>query len=255
LLYLIHLKKPEAWGKTLKDELGTVISNIKLGPAGAELTLVGPAAGISQKETLRRYRSQVIDLYDAAGTRHSISDTVARILSGRISKKFPAQFGDDRKFRCTIHVKDMLFENSLYQLIDYLPSKWTVGEKGGRGRAWSARFGLMGRCWRLEESNEHTGLKGTRDLIEDWGMTGKEAEAASPQTICCVLIRARNQSPLALFYLDAEGLDAFGDSANMQLLRLEVENAVKEFYLDSALEKVWEEVQVSAPLIEIYGRK
>ena len=39
----------------------------------------------------------------------------------------------------------------------------------------------------------------------------------------------------------------------MSELMKEVDKAVKEFGLDSALEKVWEQVQTSAPLIEIYA--
>jgi len=85
-------------------------------------------------------------------------------------------------------------------------------------------------------------------------MTKNEAEIASGrQTLFCYLIRGQNQSPMAIFYLDAEPVDAFGNDTQMSQLSAVVEHAVKEYGLDSALETVWRQVQNSAPLIEIYA--
>ena len=49
-------------------------------------------------------------------------------------------------YRATVHIPDVLFSDTLYQLLDY----WPKG-KGG-GRRFSARFGILGLAWRLEES-------------------------------------------------------------------------------------------------------
>ena len=210
----------------------------------------------TQEEVLSSYRQQVIAQYDAAAIQNQISDTVDRIVKNKILPFFEKQDTSKKPdFRCTIHVRDILFQNSLYQLIDYLPRKYSAAGKGGRGRAWSVRYGMLGRFWRLEQS----GFKGTvpkseAQLINDWGMTKTEAESASGrQTLFCCLIRGKNQSPVAIFYLDAEADNAFGDDSQMSALLQIVEEAVTTFGLDSALEDVWKKVQPVAPLIEIYA--
>jgi hypothetical protein len=199
----------------------------------------------------------VIERYDAVAAQYQIADTAGRIVKDKITPFFVRELGAAPDFRCTIHVQDMLFQDSLYQLIDYLPRKWSEGDKGGRGRAWSARRGLLGRYWRLEESGvQHAVPTSESDLIKEWGLTKAEAESASGrQTLFCALIRATNESPLAMFYLDAAPKSAFGDDAKIKLLQDVVDNAVKTMGLDVALEKVWHDIRSSAPLIEIYGRK
>jgi hypothetical protein len=201
---------------------------------------------------MRGYRNQVIATYDAAANQYQISDTVNRIVTDRIEPFFERQTNLNKPdFRCTIHVRDILFQDSLYQLIDYLPRK-RANRSGGRGRVWSVRYGMMGRYWRLERNYAQDSVpKEEVQLIQDWGMTKAEAETASGrQTLFCYLVRAKNQSPLAVFYLDAEPASAFGDKTQMEDLLKVVGDAVKEFELDRALEKVWHQVQSSAPLIE-----
>jgi hypothetical protein len=84
-------------------------------------------------------------------------------------------------------------------------------------------------------------------------MSKAEAEKGSRQTMLCNLIRAKNQSPVAILFLDAQPIDAFGDEAQMSALIKVIDAAVKEFGLDIALDNVWEKVRSSAPLIEIYA--
>jgi hypothetical protein len=92
------------------------------------------------------------------------------------------------------------------------------------------------------------------DLIEKWGLTKNEAGGASKkQTMLCHLILSESQNPLAIFYLDAEPRDAFGDAGQMSALLGVVKKAIEDFKLKGLLEKVSDSVQKSAPLIEIYA--
>jgi hypothetical protein len=51
----------------------------------------------------------------------------------------------------------------------------------------------------------------TRFLLQGWiGMSKDEAEGSSRQTMFCYLIGGKNQSPVAIFYLDAEPANAWG---------------------------------------------
>jgi hypothetical protein len=237
----------------LLSRLGSVISNVKM-PGGLEIAFASTVVKKTQEEVIRGYRQQVIAQYDAVATQYEISDTVSRIIEGRINPFFEKQSFAKPDFRCTVHVRDILFQNSLYQLIDYLPRKGAVIGKTSRGRAWSVRYGIIGRCWRLEKSDARGHVpKGEKELIEQWGMAKAEAESASKQTMFCYVIQGKNQSPIAILYLDAGPTNAFGDDTQMSDLMTEVAKAVKDLELDNALGKVWKNVQASAPLIEIYA--
>ena len=65
----------------------------------------------------------------------------------------------------------------------------------------------------------------------------------------CYLIRSDNQNPLGIFYMDAELQNAFGNAGQMSELLECVKKAVQDFKLKESLEKVWDNVQKSAPLI------
>jgi hypothetical protein len=112
-------------------QLGSVISNVKV-PGGLEIAFASTAVKSTQEEVLRDYRQQAIAQYDAAASQYQISETVSRIIDDRIRPFFVSQ-NLKPDFRCTIHVRDILFKDSLCQLIDYLPGKWGLGATGVPG--------------------------------------------------------------------------------------------------------------------------
>jgi hypothetical protein len=235
--------------------MGSLVSKVKV-PGGLEIAFAGGAAvKNTQEEVIKGYRQQVISQYDLAANQTQVSDTVERIIKERIEPFFTGQNINRPDFRCTIHVRDILFQSSLYQLIDYLPRNSSAAGKVTRGRAWSVRYGLMGRCWRLEkDQTEGSVPTGEVELIEKWGLMKNEAGGASKkQTMLCYLIRSDSQNPLAIFYMDAEPRDAFGNSTQMSELLEVVRKGVRDFKLRELLEKVSDNVQTSAPLIEIYA--
>jgi hypothetical protein len=248
IFYILHSQSSLSFFK----QLAAVISNVKI-PGGLEIQFAGSAVKSTQEEVLRGYREQVIVSYDAVSMQHKISETVNRIVEDLEANFFQGKLPE--KFRCTVHVQDMLFQHSLYQLIDYLPRRLWGSKTATRGRAWSVRRGLVGQSWRLEENKASGSVpKDVNELIRDWGMTKAEAElAAGRQTLLCFLVKAKNQSPVAALYVDAEPENAFGDKAGMAGLMTAMDAAVKKYGLDQALEAIWQKVQDSAPLIEIYG--
>ena len=249
VMYLINSK---AGGNFLRI-IGSTVASIK-GPGGLEIAFASAVVGRKEEEMLQSYRDQAVAQYDTATAQNQVSETVERIIEQRI-RPYLKQNNLSSSFRCTVHVRDILFENSIYQLIDYLPMSGKAKRK--RGRAWSVRYGMIGRTWRLEENYFEGSIpKDVTQLMKEWGMTQKEAKQASGrQTVFCHLIRASNQNPLAIFYLDAEQENAFGDKQQMEALDTLVDEAIKAYALREALEKVWEQVRNSAPLIEIHGNR
>lgn len=115
----------------------------------------------------------------------------------------PTEADAPSTFRVTLHMPDTLEAETLYQLIDYFPAGPFPNSKGRRK---SIRFGAIGKAWRLESSDYSPAVSTQRnDLIKDWGMTGREAEAAGQgrQTFLSVILRDSSHVPLAIFYMDA----------------------------------------------------
>lgn len=107
-------------------------------------------------------------------------------------------------FRATLHVSDVVYGDTLYQLLDYFP------RGGGHGRRKSIRFGIIGLAFRSEHDQIEPDLQNSAvDLIRVWGMTGHEAAYASGdrEAFACFVLRAPGniQSPvLGLLYVDAK---------------------------------------------------
>jgi hypothetical protein len=233
-------------------QFAALVSRVKI-PGALEIQFAETVKN-TQEEVLRGYRQQVISSYDAVAAQYKVSETVGRLVDGLITNSFGGK--PPKGFRCTVHVQDLLFQHSLYQLIDYQPRR-LLGPKRTRGRAWSVRRGLLGQSWRLEENRSESTLpKDSKDLINDWAMTRDEAESSSVsarQTSLCYLIKGKNESPVAALYMDAEEQKAFGEQAGIDALMKAIGEGVKHYGLDDAFDQIWRQVQSSAPLIEIYG--
>ncbi|GIQ75961.1 hypothetical protein [Bradyrhizobium sp. RD5-C2] len=140
-------------------------------------------------------------------------------------------------FRVTLHMPDTLEPETLYQLIDYYPAGPFPNSKGRRK---SIRFGAIGKAWRLESSDYSPAVSTQRnDLIKDWGMTAKEAEAAGQgrQTFLSVILRDSSRVPLAIFYMDAYP-KGFLDQHSVQEIAGAIEKAAGTAKLTSALVNV-----------------
>lgn len=228
-------------------KLADIVTTIKV-PGGLEIAFASAAVKTKQEDVLGEYRQQVIKQYDALASQYQIAESLGRMVKGPIKEFFDKALSKQPKFRCTIHVRDMLFASSVYQLVDY------VGGKNGRGRAWSIRRGMIGRTWRREQDDAQGEIpKDPQELIEKWGFTREEAENSQYQTMLCHLIKSQNDNPVAMLYLDAQEANAFGTKAQMDDLLKKIEEEIKTRKLDEDLQKIWQQAQASAPLIEIYA--
>src|SRR6266567_1135693 len=123
----------------------------------------------------------------------------------------------DLKVRSTLYVLDRLFDETVYQLVDYYPTQAVPG----RSRTYSTRYGIIGKTWRSEESQyDATVPTAEGQLILEWGMTLEEAKKAAHgrQSFGCVALKNSRTSLVALLYLDAPQPNAFGDKASWQKL-------------------------------------
>ena len=113
-------------------------------------------------------------------------------------------------YRSALHVPDAVFQERLYQAIDYYPQ----GD-GGRGRRFSIRTGVIGLSWRREASvgPVDLGSVSVDEFVEHWGMTPDEAGRRlrdRKRWFAAVLIEDTKRIPLGVLYFDFDDGDVAG---------------------------------------------
>ncbi len=173
---------------------------------GAEFIL-DRRSGSTAEAAIQVYRDAVKDKFDAIAQGEQIADKHKRIVDKLLEKTSGILKGV--ALRSTIYVPDMLFDESLYQLLDYYP---TTSDGGKKGRVFSARYGMIGRCWRSEKSVVQGKVPTNEgELINVWGMGKREASEAAlgRQSFACVILKNADNVPLGLFYMDSSPELAF----------------------------------------------
>lgn len=204
--------------------------------------------GRSAETAIAYYRAQVRDELDLWSNRLKIPTKCERIFEKCVATLIPNY--KDLNIRCTVHIPDLLFKDSLYQLVDYYPRQ----AEGGHGRAFSTRFGMIGKSWRIGES-QHEGSVPTepKRLILEWGMNNQEAHLAASgrQSFACILLTSSGTG-LGIFYLDSSATHAF-DEGVWEKLRDGITAAAQSEGLTKALEKINTKVIAASPQVSIYS--
>jgi hypothetical protein len=258
-LYLLNSRRaPQQLRKLLRP-----LKSVKL--FEAELVL-SDEVKVEAEGAFDDYRRQAKDSYDLFVQRkklvlkfRDITDEVITVIK-QYTNRVP------EKYRCTLHVPDVVFADTLYQLLDYTPSG-----PGSRGRIFSIRFGLIGKVWRTRESEvqkvklkeimvngQRQDIPDEEELVRVWGMSQSEAQTAAQgrPSFLCVMLATDENDPVGLFYMDATNATAFdvtSPNATVQMLNA-INEKFKEKKIIEILAKMSEELGGSAPLIRIYEK-
>ncbi len=153
-------------------------------------------------------------------------DVLTTELASQIAGAIGQQCPDD--FRVTIYIPDLIFDDQLYQLVEYYDKRGKQVSDGKFGRAFSIRYGIIGRVWRsgvpevegeLISAEDRALIKDLMDSTEvekfiarRWGLTLDEAaRIRSYQSYGAIRIDRGERSP-GLIYFNSETKNAFGDS-------------------------------------------
>lgn len=167
---------------------------------GVELEL-GEEEGRRIKATLEEefedFRKDVKAEFDRQANGFDVSRLCAEVCEQVIEPLLKKRRGE---YRCTVYVPDIVFKDALYRLLDYYP-----GGKG-RGSTYSERFGIIGRTWRLHESQYEKTVPGDRKtLITSWGMNREEAAGQEAKSFVTFLLAEKGETPsVGLLYIEAE---------------------------------------------------
>jgi hypothetical protein len=127
---------------------------------------------------------------------------------------------------------------------------------GGRGRAYTTGFGIIGLAWRLgAERVEAQVNPDPSQLVERWGMTLKEAQSAGSerQAFSAVTLRCGNQV-VGLFYADAYQPGTFGSHETQEDLAEAVRRGAARTALDVQLSKLYRRFERRGPRMKPFDR-
>lgn len=204
--------------KLLLERLPRHVTQINV--AGMEFKLsAGAQAAMADLEKLIGQVPETYRDWIAASNVSSQFQLLVARLKTHMTTDSPAfgerlQEQDYNRLRLTLHVPDVILEHSLRQLVDYAGS-----DRGKAGRVFSMRIGIIGKAWRMEQSQFVSHNTYNEDqLVEIWGMTRPEARDTSRprRQHLAVLIRSPQGLPLGLLYSDSEEPTALFDPTRMR---------------------------------------
>jgi hypothetical protein len=204
LAFLIWVSASTAALPMLKIVFGRVR---RVSAFGVEFDLTQKAAQQTQTNVEAGFgelRQRLNRKFDSYVDEEQLNSKLLTIVSLAVH---PALTDEAKKsYRCTVHVPDVLFQDSLLQLLDYQPSG------GGRGRAFSARFGIIGKCWRSGEPDIQSDVATHAvELIKEWAMTTAEAldVGHGRSSFAAVPLFDKHKQPVGVLYVDALPKDAW----------------------------------------------
>jgi uncharacterized protein YoxC len=247
--------------KGAPERLTDLFSNFKSVELFSAKFETGEKIKLSAEEKFESFRKQAKSSFDLWAQRKGLGGKVTALLNDpndgllkkineiRQSKGLHAL----QDYRCTIHVPDLLFAETFYQLLDYVPHQRGPETKG---RTWSIRFGFIGKLWRSENSSDVWEQVPTdpQELINNWGMTKEEADDAGKdrQSFLGVML-VNNGVKVGLVYLDAKEKNAFG--IDKEAARVLITTKSDALGITKDLSDIAEQLSGGAALIRIYSQR
>jgi hypothetical protein len=239
------------------------ITNIKAGNYEVSFSISG-AQKLKRdvEQSLTDFAGQGRIEYDRAARTYTVRDHLESAVRTivEISRKLKIPNGDGidlKNVRATVHMPDVVFEDSLYQLTDYYP-------KGrGRGRRFSSRYGAIGLAWREEKSkhwNMNDPKSNVEELIQRWGMTEAEANHAQKyEAGFCIILRDETKQRCGVLYLDTDSISSItkkkmidAQNSDIQKIIRELEATESLLNLSKSVKRVYENVAPSGTFIDIH---
>jgi hypothetical protein len=187
---------------------------------------------------------------DKAAAKNKIWEKFESIIVEIIVPELKGLHSDrEMPFRSTIHIPDAVYDETTYQLTEYLfrpPEK----RPESRGRRLSLRFGIVGRAWRLGRSDYDPEVSTVpAELVEKWGMTYDEAQKAGRgrKSFAVFLLRTAENYEAGALFIDATDPHLFGSQAQFDEIEQKVSAKAKENGLAKALFDLSEELRKKNP--------
>jgi hypothetical protein len=240
LLLLAVFVKSRAGAAFLEGVAGR-INHVK--GLGFELDLAPESAGqvkVDFETQLTEYRVAIRKRFDALNHQHDVVRLRDRLVEDVL---LPARRSEDVALRCTVYVPDIVFADALYRLTDYYPAG------GDSGTVYSIRFGIIGRQWRLRESEyEPRVTTDPQELMGKWGMTRAQANDKSGDHSFLVAMLSHDDAEVGLLLVACETESPFPSKAILK----KVEEHPHTAALAKRVALVNEEMRKRGPSLKLF---
>jgi hypothetical protein len=215
---------------------------------GVEVELTPEAATRNKAdldETFRSYRSAIVSEFDRQANIRHVPELRRAVVEQAVITNLCETGSGVPEYRCTIHVRDILLHEAMYQLLDYYPA---VGSRRA-GRTFSMRFGIVGQAWRSGESQLKEDIQpGDQYVITDWGMLPEEAAAAGyGKRSFAAAVLIHNHVTVGVFYVDSPIQNAFNDR-----ITTAIEASSTEIGLTAALAELEVTMRARGPALTLF---
>jgi hypothetical protein len=232
------------WNRNLLKELLSSIGTVEF-PGFKIEGRTTDASEVLHKELsdaqkgVERVNKEIEEAYTTAHTyavqlrdKHEISQFVGKLASD-IANTFESSCPGD--YRLTVYIPDLVFSDRLYQFTEYYDKSGARISDDRAGRAFSIRYGIIGRVWRSgvpemegdlissEDRNQMEQLGESphdpdhlvRFIARRWGMTLEEVARHARYKSYGALRVETATKPIGIVYFDSKQRDAFGQSSKM----------------------------------------
>jgi hypothetical protein len=204
---------------------------------GGAIVLDSPAGGERIEKIFRDARDRMVRMIEMSASDRGADRRLAKVLEDYVIPSLDDPL-DALRVRATIHVPDPLLQDALTQYLDYYGDA-----KGGHGRVFTTRFGIIGRAWRLREDQiEGDVSRDEKVLVANWSMTPEETRtgAGKGRQSFMALILEHEGISVGIFYMDAVLEKAFNvtglaETAKAACLQEGLTESVSHFYRETTL--------------------
>jgi hypothetical protein len=215
---------------------------------------------------LRSYSATLNDVADGLVDRFNLIQTIGAYYDAikPYIKDFPPS-----DFRLTIYIQDPLYRDYLYQLVGYYPGG------GGKGRRFSVRYGIIGRCYRTHVSfrigrllpkGDQAEVGAHQDSLDaiasTWGLSIEEAIHVKKRPSYVAIPLERNNQTMGVLFMDSDSRDAFEPTPEVDKAGVDKSavnpgvgaDAVKEDALVTILKRELETTEVLLAVLKVSRR-
>jgi hypothetical protein len=245
----------------------------RISGAGFNVEFSSEAASKVQKSVTENLADYVKSA-DAAYAQQAAIFEIRELLERAVIHTLNQLPSKPSKYRATVHVPDVVYAEYFYQLLNYFPGG------GGARRRFSQRRGILGRAWRLNES-EGIGDVVAFDpgppgkpvdleiaLVREWSMTREEVLRWHNEprvSFVCIVLRGGAQQAnaampvgvkgkrIAIFYVDSVERNAFGTNEEVAKLVTALEGSPEIADLGTAVNCVMHEMRKGTIDLHIQG--
>ncbi|GGD00687.1 hypothetical protein [Aquisalinus flavus] len=270
LVALILFKPSRKYLEKVGEHLSTIISGISDGikhsrrfsVAGfLEIVKNDPSqAAYALKEQVSSVEMYFKERVSEEAESRNLSEKLETLYREHIIPMIPEEKldEDDVLPRITFHMRDPLYKNSVYQLLDYAPKSFYTESKVGR--RFSTRHGIVGLAWRMKKASYDPEVSAApKKLVEKWGMTEGEAAKAGKgrKSHLALPLPQGDKPPNFMLFLDAPAQHIFGDSVvgdEEEKVFAPIWDGLRQTCLDTELAELYEKFKDEKPIIDFrYG--